>query len=75
MSIEKQINWDTLPKNIMSAQAEMPDLVMMFLYAHPEKLDLVKEKLGPVLGEKKLILGTEQMAQKTQRKFLEALGR
>lgn len=74
-AVDKQINWDTLPKNIMSAQKEMPDLVMMFLYAHPEKLDLVKEKLGPVLGEKKLILGTEQTASKTQRKFIEALGR
>ena len=32
-------------------------------------------KLNPVLGEKKLIVATEQNATKTQRKFLEAIER
>ena len=48
---------------------------MMFAYAHPEKLDLVKTKLTPVLGEKKLIVVNEQTAAKSQRKLLEAIGR
>ena len=72
---EKQVNWDTLPKNVQEVQKYAPDLAMMFLYAHPAKLDLVKEKLTPVLGESKLIISTEQNLDKQIRKFLNALGR
>ena len=39
---EKQLNWDTLPKNIQEVQKYAHELAMMFLYAHPSKLDLVK---------------------------------
>lgn len=74
-AVEKQINWDTLPKNVEEAQKYAPELSMMFLYAHPSKLDLVKEKLSPVLGEKKLIIAPEQNVDKSIRKFLNALGR
>ncbi len=74
-AVEKQINWDTLPKNVEEAQKYVPELSMMFLYAHPSKLDLVKEKLSPVLGEKKLIIAPEQNVDKSIRKFLNALGR
>lgn len=74
-AIEKQINWDTLPENISKAKDNMPELALMFTFAHPEKLDMVKEKLGPVLGEKKLIIATEQMANKVSNKFLNAIGR
>lgn len=74
-AIEKQINWDTLPDNIKKAQESLPDLTLMFVYAHPEKLDMVKEKLGPVLGEKHLIVASEQMANKVSTKFLSAIGR
>ena len=74
-SVEKQLNWDTLPKNVTEVQKYAPDLAMMFLYAHPAKLDLAKEKLTPVLGEKKLIISTEQNIDKQVRKFLNALGR
>ena len=48
-AIEGQINWNILPKNIKKAQKYMPDLSLAFMFAHPSKLDLVKEKLGPVL--------------------------
>ena len=48
---------------------------MMFVYAHPEKLDMVKTKLGPVLGEKKLIVANETGLDKVNRRFLEAIGR
>ena len=72
---EKQINWDTLPKNIEEVKQYAPELAMMFLYAHPSKLDLVKEKLSPVLGETKLIIAPEQNVDKSIRKFLNALGR
>ncbi len=74
-AIEKQINWDTLPENVKAVQKYVPELSMMFVYAHPEKLDIVKTKLNPVLGEKKLIVANEQNAQKAQRRFLEAIGR
>ena len=74
-NIDKQINWDTLPENIKKAQESLPDLTLMFVYAHPEKLDMVKEKLGPVLGEKHLIVATEQMANKVSTRFLNAIGR
>lgn len=74
-AVDKQINWDTLPKNISEIKKYIPELTMMFVYAHPEKLDLVKTKLNPVLGETKLIIANEQNAQKSQRRFLEAIGR
>ncbi|PWL74117.1 hypothetical protein DBY21_09875 [Candidatus Gastranaerophilales bacterium] len=74
-AIEKQINWDLLPKNVEKSKQYMPELSMMFLYAHPEKLDMVKEKLTPVLGEKKLIVSPEQNIDKAVRLFIHALGR
>lgn len=74
-SVDKQINWDTLPKNVQNVQKYAPDLAMMFLYAHPEKLDMVKEKLGPVLGEKKLLISPEQNVDKTVKNFVHALDR
>ena len=74
-AIEKQINWDTLPDNISKAKESMPELTMMFVYAHPEKLDMVKEKLTPVLGEHHLLVATEQMANRISTKFLNAIGR
>ena len=74
-AIEKQINWDLLPKNVEESKQYMPELSMMFLYAHPEKLDMVKEKLTPLLGEKKLIVSPEQNIDKAVRLFIHALGR
>ena len=72
---EKQINWDTLPENVKGVQEYIPEISMMFVYAHPEKLDLVKTKLNPVLGEKKLIVANETNVDKVNRRFLEAIGR
>lgn len=72
---DKQINWETLPENIKQAKEYMPELTMMFLFAHPEKLDMVKEKLTPILGEKHLIVATEQVVNKISTKFLTAIGR
>jgi len=74
-NVSGQINWNTLPKNIEKVQKYAPDLSMMFLFAHPSKLDLVKEKLNPVLGEKRLIVAPEENVDKTPRKFLQAIGR
>jgi len=74
-AVERQINWDTLPKNVEAVKEYIPEISMMFVFAHPEKLDLVKTKLNPVLGEKKLVVANEQNAQKAQRRFLEAIGR
>jgi hypothetical protein len=74
-AIEKQINWETLPSNVENVKKYAPDISMMFLDAHPAKLDLVKEKLTPVLGEEHLIISPEQNIDKSIRKFLKALGR
>ena len=71
----KQIDWNSLPQNIENVKQYAPDITMMFLYAHPQKLDMVKEKLGDILGEDKLILSPEQNADKSLRKFINALGR
>ena len=74
-AVEKQINWDTLPQNVKSVKEYIPEISMMFVYAHPEKLDMVKSKLNPVLGEKKLIVANETNVDKANRRFLEAIGR
>lgn len=74
-AVEKQINWDTLPANVQNVKKYAPDISMMFLDAHPAKLDLVKEKLTPVLGEAHLIVSPEQNIDKSIRRFLHAIGR
>ena len=71
----KQIDWDTLPQNIKNVQKYAPDISLMFLYAHPQKLDMVKEKLSYILGEQKLVLAPEQNVDKALRKFINAIGR
>ena len=73
---ENQIHWDTFPSEVQKVQKETGDkLAMMFLYASPAKLDYVKEKLGPVLGEDKLIIGNKTGAARVLSKFLGAIGR
>lgn len=74
-AIEKQIDWETLPVDVANIKNQTDDLAMMFLYAAPAKLDLVKEKLVPVLGENKLIIGNEATTSKSMRRFLNAIGR
>ncbi len=74
-ALEKQINWETLPENVKKLQEYIPEISMMFVYAHPEKLDLVKTKLNPVLGEKKLVIANEANVDKANRRFLAAIGR
>ncbi|MBD5402887.1 hypothetical protein HDR58_08845 [bacterium] len=73
--ISKQINWETLPDDVAQIKNEIGDFTMMFLFAAPDKLDMVKEKLSPVLGENHLIIGTEITADKALRRFLSAIGR
>ena len=73
--VTKQINWNTLAKNVKNVKEHVPDISMMFLDAHPAKLDLVKETLGPVLGETHLIVAPKQNIDKSIRRFLHALGR
>ncbi|MBO6273774.1 VWA domain-containing protein [bacterium] len=72
---DKQIDWNTLPENIKNVKKYAPDIAFMFLYAHPQKLDMVKEKLGGILGESKLVLAPEQNVDKALRKFINAIGR
>ena len=73
--LEKQLNWETLPQNIKNIQKHIPELAMMFVYAGPEKLDLVKTKLSPILGETKLVVANEAMLDKSNTRFLKAIGR
>ena len=74
-AIEQQVDWNTLADNVKGIKEYIPELSMMFVYASPDKLDLVKTKLNPVLGEKKLIIANETGTDKAGRKFLEAIGR
>lgn len=74
-TLEKQINWELLPQNVKNVQQYVPELSMSFLFAHPQKLDKVKEILTPILGETKLIISPEQNVEKATRKILEAIGR
>ena len=71
----KQIDWSTLPENVKKIKKYIPEISMMFVYAHPQKLDLVKTKLSPVLGENNLIVANEQTVSNSQRKLLDAIGR
>ena len=71
----KQINWNTLPSDVKKVQQQVPELVMMFVFAHPQKLDFVKTKLGKILGEEKLILSPEENSDKVIKSFIYALGR
>lgn len=74
-SPSKNINWETLPENIKRTQKYLPEISMMFVYAEPEKLDFVKTKLNPVLGEQKLIVANEVNIDKVNSRFLKAIGR
>ena len=74
-TLSKQLKWETLPQNIKNVQKYIPELVMMFVYTPPEKMDLVKTKLAPVLGETKLIVANEAMVEKSGRRFIKAIGR
>lgn len=69
-AVNKQVNWNKLPSDIKKIQASAPDFVMFFAFAHPQKLDYVKTKLSPVLGESGLILSTEQNIDKSINKYL-----
>lgn len=73
--IKKQINWSTLPKNIQNTVKYIPDLTLAFLYAHPQKLDNVRQTLLPVIDEKHLIMASEENVDLAVRKFMEAVGR
>ena len=71
----KRINWDVMPKNIEKTKEYLPELTMMFAFSDPEKLDFVKTKLNPVLGESKLIIANEVNINKANTKFIKAIGR
>lgn len=74
-AVENQINWDTFPDEVNNVKSKADNFTMMFMYAHPSKLNMVKEKLTPVLGESHLIIGYETASNKALRNFLNAIGR
>ena len=71
----KQLDWNTFPKNIQTTVKYVPDLTLMFVWAHPSKLDFVKNQLIPVMSEDKLIIATEEMTGKVSKKFFKSIGR
>jgi len=73
--LSKQLNWETFPENVKKVQKYVPELAMMFIYAGPEKLDMVKTKLSPILGETRLVVANEAMLDKSNSRFLKAIGR
>ena len=73
--LSKQLNWETLPQNIKNIQKYAPELAMMFVYAPPQKLDIVKTKLAPVLGETRLVTANAAMVDQSDNRFLKAIGR
>ncbi len=73
--ITKQINWNTLPKNIQNTLKYVPDLSLTLLYAHPQKLDDIRQRLLSVLDEKKFIMASQENVDQAVRKFMEIIGR
>ena len=73
--IKKQINWNTLPNNIKNTLKYIPDLTLCFLYAHPQKLDSIRQDLLPVMDDKHLIMASQEGVDIALRKFMEAVGR
>ncbi len=75
--VTKQLNWNTLPSNLRKTLRYIPDLKVAFLYAHPEKLDDVRQLLLPVFAEKSsnLIVASEENVEQSTKKLLEVLGR
>ena len=74
-NIEKQIDWNTLAKEVSEVKDKTENFSMMFLYATPDKLDKVKETLTPVLGENNLIISSDVTINKSLRRFLNSIGR
>lgn len=70
-----KLSWTKLANNISDIQKVAPDFSMIFLYAHPEKLDYAKEQLIQVLGEDKLIISSGETISKVSSKILRAIGR
>ena len=73
--ITKQINWSILPQDLEKTLTYIPDLSLTFLYAHPQKLDSIRQQLVPVMGEKQLIIASEENVDIATRKFSQAIGR
>lgn len=73
--VSKQVNWNTLASKVKKFQTSVPDFSMFFAFAHPQKLDVVKTKLSPVLGESHLVISTEQAVDKSINQFLSTIER
>jgi len=70
-----KLDYKELTNTVVEAKNHIPDMVMMFAYAHPQKLELVRESVGNVLGNQNLLLVNEVMAGKFATQFLKAIGR
>lgn len=74
-AVSKQINWSDLSAKIKKLKGDIPEFAMFFAYAHPQKLDVVKSKLSPILGENHLVISTEQTVDKAINQFLNVISR
>jgi hypothetical protein len=70
-----KLDYEALAKATAETKKHVPELAMMFAYAHPQKLELVKDSIGSVLSNQKLILVNEVTATKAPTQFLKAIGR
>ncbi|MBR1754610.1 VWA domain-containing protein [bacterium] len=70
-----KIDYKELAKITQEAKIQIPDMALMFAYAHPQKLELVKDSLSNVLNNQKLVLVNEVTVNKSPTLFLKAIGR
>lgn len=70
-----KLDYDEMFKLVSETKNHVPQMALMFAYAHPQKLELVKDSLGTVLGNQKLVLVNEITAAKSTAQFLKAIGR
>ena len=70
-----KLDYNELAKLVTETKSHVPEFAMMYAYAHPQKLEQVKESLTPVLGNKKLVLVNEVTVSKSPTQFLYAIGR
>ena len=71
--IKKQINWNKLPSNMKKTLKYLPDLSVVFLYAHPEKLDMARNTLKTVFPANQLFFASEENVELTVKGFMKSV--
>ena len=74
-SLDKQINWEKLTQNMANTMKYIPDLSLVFLYAHPKILENSRDKLRNVIPDEQLFFASEETVNLTVERFIESIGR